>query len=196
MPLILIFLCCYDIVSYIAKKVYIMKLSLLLILPILLFSCTNDENDEKKLAPSHSYTFVDITKKQFKIHQIEYVPVYSEIYYRDGRNIVPLTTTLSLRNISIHDTVYIAEVNYHDSYGTLLHNYIGKTLMLRPLESVEYVVEHLINKGGVGANFIVEWGSLKEKTKAPLIQAVMIGTSGGQGISLITNGIILNEDPD
>jgi hypothetical protein len=45
-------------------------------------------------------------------------------------------------------------------------------------------------QGGAGASFVIDWGSNSPKAK-PLIQAVMIGTLSQQGISFITQGVVI-----
>jgi hypothetical protein len=41
--------------------------------------------------------------------------------------------------------------------------------------------------GGSGANFIVQWAG-PESINTPVIEAVMIGTQGSQGISFVSPG--------
>jgi hypothetical protein len=58
--------------------------------------------------------------------------------------------------------------------------------------SVEYVVKESEKKGGSGANFIVKWNSDTEVTE-PIIESVMISTSGQQGISFTSRGQAIEE---
>lgn len=59
---------------------------------------------------------------------------------------------------------------------------------MAPLETVEIVVDETDVEGGTGANFIFEW-SKKDSTPEPLFEAVMISTSGQQGLSFTSTGI-------
>jgi len=142
--------------------------------------------------PSHRYEYTDTDPNSLKYRADVYIPVYSDIYYLDGTRRFPLTATLSLRNASLTDTLFVFEIDYFDSAGNLLRNYIDSTLMLHPMESVEFVVEEKERTGGSGANFLVRWGAMK-KTVPPVIQAVMIGTEGQQGLSFTTDGIVIGE---
>ncbi|MFK8103713.1 MAG: DUF3124 domain-containing protein [Saprospiraceae bacterium] len=73
----------------------------------------------------------------------------------------------------------------------MVRAYVDKTLRLKPMESIDYVVEEQDELGGTGANFIIVWGA-KSKHLNPLFQGVMISTMGQQGISFITDGISIS----
>ncbi len=59
------------------------------------------------------------------------------------------------------------------------------------MQSIQYALGDK-DFGGIGANFIIEWGALKPVT-SPLIQAVMVGTSYKLGISFVSDAIDINE---
>jgi hypothetical protein len=114
-----------------------------------------------------------------------YVPVYSHIYTEAGTSSIALATTLSIRNTSFAENIYISNIVYYGSQGEVLKRYLGSTLMLRPMHSIEFMVERTEAKRGLGANFVVNWGAAKTGA-APLIQTVMVET--GTGISFVTQG--------
>jgi len=68
---------------------------------------------------------------------------------------------------------------------------VSKTLILPPMQSIDYVIDRDDTSGGTGANFIVTWGAHRD-TK-PMFQAVMIGTTGQHGLSFVTNGISIKQ---
>ncbi|HOE04210.1 MAG TPA: DUF3124 domain-containing protein [Bacteroidales bacterium] len=154
----------------------------------ILVACGPTENSEKHF-PSANYHYTDIDTSNMMVFGRVYVPAYSDIYQTDGTRRFSLTATLSIRNVGFTDTVYIYSIDYYDSHGKLLRKYAEKTLMLLPLESLEFVVEGKENKGGAGANFIVEWTAARQ-VHNPLIQTVMIGTEERQGISFCTDGVL------
>jgi len=169
-------------------------LYLIVFITIVFTSCNNQNTAElqrKKSHPSHKYTYVAIDSSDLNFIQTEYVPVYSDIYHRDGTRRFMLTTTLSIRNTSLTDSAYILNATYYDSYGNKLSEYIDSTLLLTPLESVEFVVDEEEQIGGAGANFIVNWGGSIYSDQL-MIQSVMIGTYGQQGVSFITGTKIIN----
>lgn len=138
--------------------------------------------------PSKNYNKADVQWDSLAYSEKIYVPVYSEIYHQNGQHTFLLTATLSIRNTSLKDTVYLKNINYYDSEGKELKHYLTNIIYLKPLESVEFVVGYNESEGGVGANFLLDWAGSSQKA-IPLIQAVMIGTTSQQGISFITEGV-------
>lgn len=118
---------------------------------------------------------------------VVYVPVYSRIYFGPSRRTVPLAVTLSVRNTDPERTVTIHEVRYYDTGGTLLRSYLSAPLVLAPMASTEFVVTSDDDTGGAGANFIVQWAAAQPVAE-PVIESVMIGSSGAQGISFTSPG--------
>ena len=159
--------------------------------------CSNDVKrahlESKRSHPSHVYNFVDADTTRFKYVETDYLPVYSAIYYLDGTRRFPITTTVSIRNTSLNDSAWILSAVYYDSYGKILNSYFDSVLLLVPLESVELVVEEKDNEGGAGANFVIKWGT-PEFTDQLLIQSVMIGTYGQQGVSFLSNAKIIQQE--
>lgn len=167
-----------------------MKILISPLLLIMLFvSCQNNKSGspDKINYPSHNYTFVKADTANLEYREIVYVPVFSDIYYLDGTKRFLLTSTLSIRNTSLSDSTYVLSVVFNDSFGKPLRNFTTSHLLLKPLESIEFVIEDKENKGGAGASFIVEWGG-KGNANQMLIQSVMIGTAGQQGISFTEKG--------
>ncbi|TAJ12324.1 DUF3124 domain-containing protein [Marinilabiliaceae bacterium JC017] len=134
----------------------------------------------------------EMDKSAFSFRELQYVPVYAEVYHIDQSKLFPLTATLSLRNTSLHDTLYIAKVDYYNTTGDLITRFLNEkaVLTLKPLESYDLVVAGDALEGGTGANFMVEWGRLGGSAEL-LIQAVMVSTSGQQGLSFITEGKVV-----
>ncbi len=116
-----------------------------------------------------------------------YVPVYSHIYYQGGRP-YPLETTLSIRNVDPKRPIYIDSVEYYDTSGKLAKTEVDRLIKMKPLETIEFLVEQRNSAGGSGANFLVRWMAPGEVHK-PLIETVMVGTAGTQGISFGRTGI-------
>lgn len=163
-------------------------ISLILILVIIACSCVeNNPNigvDGTDIIESH-LAFTDESIQDYQ--DTVYIPIYSDIYNEHRLQSTLLTATLSIRSTSLTDTTYINTIDYYDTKGDKVRAYIDRTLVLQPLQSIEYVIDRDDTSGGSGANFIVEWGARRD-TK-PLFQAVMIGTTGQHGLSFVTDGI-------
>ncbi len=113
-----------------------------------------------------------------------YVPISSDIYNqtRDSRSL--LTATLSIRNTSLRDSLFISKIDYYNTEGDKVRSYIDTPIDLRPMESIDYVIEQRYTSGGSGDNFIIDWCS--KKPLSPLFQAAMVGGLGAQAFSFIT----------
>ncbi|HEY9299210.1 MAG TPA: DUF3124 domain-containing protein, partial [Phormidium sp.] len=81
-------------------------------------------------------------------------------------------------------------VQYYDSSGKLVKQYLEQPIQLSAMASTDFVVRRNDTSGGVGANFIVEWVAEKEVSK-PVIEAVMIGAESTQGISFVSPGRVI-----
>jgi len=158
-----------------------------------LLSCNDKkpENNKEINYPSHNYNDAKPDTAKLVYNETVYVPVYSDIYHHDGTKRFLLTSTVSVRNISLRDSTYVLNAVYNDSYGRLLRTFATSPILLKPFESIEFVIEDAEDKGGAGASFIIEWGG-NEKSAKMLIQSVMIGTESQQGISFMTNGVVIS----
>lgn len=120
-----------------------------------------------------------------------YVPIYSDIYNqtRDSRTL--LTATLSIRNTSPKDSLFINKIDYYNTEGDLVRSYLDQSIYLRPMESIDYVIEQQDTSGGSGANFLIDWYS--KRPIKPMFQAVMVGGLGAQAFSFTTEGIEISD---
>jgi hypothetical protein len=155
-----------------------------------LISCSQNKAPETK---HHSdFHFATVDKTTFEKTEQVYIPIYSDIYFVDSKHTFSLTATLSIRNTSFKDSIYVFAIDYYNSGGEKVRRYNESTLLVKPMESIEFVVENKDDTGGVGANFVVEWGAKPEAQK-PFFQGIMIGTTGQQGISFTTEGIVIQK---
>ena len=121
-----------------------------------------------------------------------YVPVYSSLYLGldARRQMVELTATISVRNVSAVHPIVIEWVRYYDSTGRLVRDYLKQPSSLPPLGSVEFVIQRSDTTGGPGANFLIRWKG-PAAVDEPLIEAVMLGQSGNAGISFTSAGRVV-----
>ncbi len=126
--------------------------------------------------------------------QTVYVPVYSHIYYGDReRDFILLSATLSIRNTDMAASMTVLSADYYDSKGNLVERFISQPVTMRPLESVRYIVRESDARGGSGANFIVRWRA-DSRINEPVIESVMIGVRGQQGISFTSRARVIQEN--
>jgi hypothetical protein len=164
------------------------------ILLIFMVSCTSNPQEEARqnllnekylvLSPDEYHDLL-LTKGE-----LVYVPVYSEIFGANLESKIKLSATLSIRNITPDNEIIVSKVDYYDTHGKLIRHYLSDPIVLNPLETVSYLVEHKDTKGGDGANFIVEWAA-EQEVPEPIIEAVMIGSSSALGISFTCQGKVV-----
>ncbi len=119
--------------------------------------------------------------------EIIYVPAYSHIYIGNNERPFLLTVTLSIRNVDLNHEIKITSIDYYETQGKHLKKTLEVPLVLKPLESVRYVISEKDKSGGSGANFIVQWQSL-DPVNSPIAECIMIGAKSGQGISFSSRG--------
>lgn len=117
-----------------------------------------------------------------------YLPVYSHIYQRFENRTFNLTVTVSIRNTSPTDSIFVLKADYFDTRGDNIRQYLKSPVFLKPMETIELVIEEDDREGGSGANFLFDWAA-RNPANAPLFEAVMISTYGSQGLSFLTRGV-------
>lgn len=172
-----------------------MKLQFNLIAIVILFccSCQNpDPNVTQYGEDEFKHMKLDrkLNQKDKKFEDVIYVPIYSDIYFdRTNQNLL-LAATLSIRNTSFSDSLFVSKIDYYNTEGSLVKQYIDSPIVLMPMATINYVIEREDNSGGPGANFIVQLSSDNSNIK-PLVQAIMTGKSGNKGFSFSTDGYSL-----
>ena len=123
-----------------------------------------------------------IDKGQIQYDDIYYIPIYSDIYVSEQNQKSLFAATLSIRNTSCSDSLFVSKIDYFNTEGRLV-----------PMVTVNYVIEKGDASGGSGANFIVELCAMSKNVK-PIIQAIMIGDNGSnQGFAFSTDGYSIKE---
>jgi hypothetical protein len=177
-----------------ARRVMVRLHHTLLVLAIVIGICSCQPLTSD--SPSNSenpFRTVVVEPDQIVTGQTVYVPVYSHVYQRSIRNpVMQLSATLSVRNTDLTHSLILSSVRYYNDYGELVKDYLESPIEITHLASVDYLVESEDTSGGIGANFIVEWVANTEITE-PIIEALMIATTGSQGISFISSGRVIKQ---
>ncbi|MCU0526032.1 MAG: DUF3124 domain-containing protein [Elainella sp. Prado103] len=122
--------------------------------------------------------------------QTLYVPVYSQIYTWAQDRTIDLTTTLSIRNTDAAHPLILTAVDYYDGNGQLVRKYLEQSVELGSLAATNFVVPQTDASGGLGAFFMVEWVT-QIPVSDPVIESIMVNTSGNQGISFVSAGRVI-----
>lgn len=133
-------------------------------------------------------------KDSLAFGQLLYVPVYSEIYSIGHHRTERLSSTLSIRNVNPDGELYITRLEYYDTEGNILKEIKATELPIKvnSLETKNHVVALYDDRGGVGANFILEWRSSKPIIE-PMVETIMISTESNWGLSFTATSKTLKE---
>lgn len=116
-----------------------------------------------------------------------FLSIYSQLHNRDESELIGLFATVSLHNPNVNDSIFIDKTVYYNTDGVPIRTYFDKTIFIRPMETVQIIIEEQDNEGGTGANFVFDW-KIKPNTIDPIFEAVMISTYSSQSISFTTTG--------
>ncbi|NTV49796.1 MAG: DUF3124 domain-containing protein [Geobacteraceae bacterium] len=119
--------------------------------------------------------------------QTIYVPVYSNVFSGPRKRPLQLAATLSIRNTDKSASFRVTAIDYFDTNGKMVRRYLERPTAIGPLATMYVHIEEKDTAGGFGANFIVRWQA-DSVINAPIIECVMIGATGGQGISFVSPG--------
>lgn len=167
---------------------------LLLIATATLISCADSNPLLKQEAPQRTLNVLEQSDFNFPNEEEVYVSIYSDIYHRTKDFKVLLTATLSIRNTSKTDTLFLKSVDYYNTAGDFVHDYLKAPVYLKPLETIDYVIDEEDDTGGSGANFLIYWGSNKKIT--PIFESIMVGGIGSQGITFTAQGLTVFSKQD
>lgn len=169
------------------KKYPSNKTILILIVTLLLFACVNERKEIEFKPVDWQERTIEFEVNEKYQSGSSYLSVYSEIFDHSDEMKHLLTATVSIRNTSFTDSLFILTADYYNTNGEAIRSYVELPVFLTPLETIEIVIPRLDITGGSGANFIFDWAIHKGKHE-PIFEAVMVWTTGNQGISFVTHG--------
>ena len=119
--------------------------------------------------------------------QTLYLPLVSHVYLGAKNKPYSLTKTFCFRNRDRNNAVSLLSIEYFNGSGASLGNVLKKSLSIEPMASFQIPVgSPKPDKSKQGSPcLIVRWKAEKPVTP-PLVQCIMIGAAGQQGISFST----------
>ena len=133
-----------------------------------------------------------LDQNSLRYQETFYVPIYSDIYIDLNNQSSLLAATLSIRNTSFRDSLFLDRIDYYDTNGEQVRSYVNGAIALPPMGTVNYVVDKDDDTGGPGANFIVEIAARNASVK-PLVEAVMVGSHGNKAFAFTSQGFTVTE---
>ncbi|WP_417860747.1 DUF3124 domain-containing protein [Winogradskyella sediminis] len=161
------------------------RIIVVIIVFVSLYSCDEVLSKEEYEKINWTAREASISPKDSLESGKSYLSVYSQIYSYSQHKMYSLTAMISIRNTSATDSIYLSKVDYFDTHGALLKTYITKPVYLKPMETLDIIIDEVDDTGGTGGNFIFDW-QIPKKCPEPIFEGVMTSTSGQQGLSFLT----------
>lgn len=123
------------------------------------------------------------------VSETVYVPAFARIHTHE-RIRQPLASTLVIHNVDREVSITVTSVAFYDGAGSLVQTFLEDPVTLAPFASTNFLTELSDSRGGIGANYLLEWKADRAAC-SPLALAVMIGGGGTQGISFALEGRVI-----
>ncbi len=159
-------------------------------LALILTACSSPDDDQTITTRSLEV----ITGRDLRIvtGQTLYVPAYSQVFFGTGNRTVDLGITLAIHNTDLDSPIILQSVRYHNTDGELVRSYVSESVEVPALATTGFLVQTQDVSGGWGSNFIVEWAA-EEPVSEPIVEAIMISSGSGQGVSFISLGRVISQ---
>ncbi len=119
-----------------------------------------------------------------------YLPIHGRVSGEDGQAI-RLTVNVVVFNADENRPILVTLVRQRDADGKTAREYLRAPLRLAPKATLDLVVKSP-EIAGPAASLLVEWAA-DRPVAPPIVEAVMIGTVGSQGISFTERGQVLED---
>lgn len=134
----------------------------------------------------------DIAELDIVTGQHIFVPAYSDVFIGDAGQTIQMAITLLIHNTDPDDEIIIESVQYFNTDGEMVREFIEQPVTLRAMATTGFVVNASNSSGGWGANFTVSWGA-PTPVYEPVVEALMVNTSMAMGVSFVSQGRVVSE---
>lgn len=149
----------------------------------LLFACSNEPPADE---PNWSDRAIVLRHSKNLSEGSTFLAVYDQISTNPSEK-HELCATISIRNTNVKDSVYIQKGTLYNEHGKAIHDFFDETIFLRPMETLNLVLDSKLVNEKKGSNLIFDW-SCSNNANEPFFEGVMISSSGHQGFSFVTRG--------
>jgi len=124
-----------------------------------------------------------------------YLPVYAFIRYGDldsggVAKQLPVSTLVSIHNTDMDKPLTLLSARYYSTEGKFLRNFVSSPRILKPMETLEFLVERRDVVGGSGANFVIQWEAAVP-VSPPLVQALHVELQTNRVIVFTTDAVLI-----
>ena len=124
-----------------------------------------------------------------------YLPIYAFIQYGDLNNSgaakqLPVSSLVSIHNTDLDRPIRLIAARYYATDGKFLRNFVATPRVLKPMETVEFLVERRDVVGGSGANFVIQWEAAAP-VSPPLVQALHVEVQTNRAVVFTTDAVLI-----
>ncbi len=124
-----------------------------------------------------------------------YLPIYAFIQYGDlqksgAAKQLPVSALVSIHNTDLDKPLKLLSARYYSTEGKFLRNFVSSPRILKPMETLEFLVERRDVVGGSGSNFVIHWEAAVP-VSPPLVQALHIEMQTNRAIVFTTDAVLI-----
>jgi hypothetical protein len=124
-----------------------------------------------------------------------YLPIYSVVQYGDrdrsgAARELPVSALVSVHNTDPDRPIRLLSARYYATDGRFLRDFMPSPRVLKPMETVEFLVERRDVVGGSGANFVIQWEAAAP-VSPPLVQALHVELQTNRAIVFTTDAVLI-----
>jgi hypothetical protein len=126
--------------------------------------------------------------------QTLYVPCLTS--YMSGDYSFAVRTTIFIRNTDPDNAIDIVRIDFYNTSGQLVSQYLEKPLKLNPSAATRvHVKAPLSGEEGTATHFVIQWQA-GVKVVEPIVRGLMIASAGTRGYSFETEPRLVREITD
>jgi len=101
---------------------------------------------------------------------------------------LPVSSLVSIHNTDLDRPIRLLSARYFATDGKFLRDFMTGPRVLKPMETVEFLVERRDMVGGSGANFVIQWEAAVP-VSPPLVQALHVEIQTNRAIVFTTDAV-------
>jgi hypothetical protein len=138
---------------------------------------------------------VAVAQRALSNGQHLYLPIYSVIQYGDrdrsgAARELPVSSLVSVHNTDLDRPIRLLSARFYATDGKFLRDLVPSPRVLKPMETVEFLVERRDVVGGSGANFVIQWEAAVP-VSPPLVQALHVEMQTNRAIVFTTDAVLI-----
>jgi hypothetical protein len=122
-----------------------------------------------------------------------YLPIYAYIQYGDldrsgSARQLQVSALVSIHNTDPAKPIKLLSARYFATDGKFLRDFVASPRVLKPMETMEFLVERREVAGGSGSNFVIQWEAAAP-VSPPLAQALHVEVQTNRAIVFTTDAV-------